>query len=94
MDSENHFLRFLRVCFFFALRKKELSQEKQKKKTLARIVSNKRRNFQCNCKLENQTSPNAEFSSSQKSRRSAKLVASENSRHLATLPLASPPNDV
>ena len=39
MDSENHFLRFLRVCFFFALRKKELSQEKQNKKKLSHELS-------------------------------------------------------
>ena len=59
------FLRFLRVCVFFALLEKEFSQ-KQNKKAPAQIVSNKRRNFQSNCKLENQTSTNAKFSSSQK----------------------------
>ena len=75
------FLRFLRVCVFSALLKKEFSQ-KQTKKARARIVSNKRRNCQCNAKLENQISPNA------------KLVAWENSRRLATLPLVSPPSDV
>ena len=54
------FLRFLRVCVFSALLKKEFSQ-KQTKKARARIVSNKRRNCQCNAKLENQISPNAKL---------------------------------
>ena len=37
------FLRFLRVCVFFALLKKEFSQKQNKKKAPTRIVSNKRR---------------------------------------------------